>query len=115
MQTVLTPFFVPEPTDYWFFSGDSFEHSFGTAYGSKGHIIVVTRDFGDANFIDWDAKTNTMSVAAGATDPSMVGEYSCVIRLTDTSVQTTTDTNYQTYTFKVTIYQKIGDSTAPTD
>jgi len=45
----------------------------------------------------------------------MVGEYSCVIRLTDTSVQTTTDTNYQTYTFKVTIYQKIGDSTAPTD
>lgn len=61
--TVVTPFFIPEPTDLWFFSGGYFDHSFGKVYGSTGHAFAVTVDFGDAaSFVDWDSSTNTMSV-----------------------------------------------------
>lgn len=62
------PFFIPTPTDMWFYSGDKFIKSFGPTYGQVNHVITVSYDFGKASaFMQWAAATNTISVSAEST------------------------------------------------
>ena len=49
------PFFVPTPTDLWFYAGDTFVKGFGPAYDTDTHTVTVKPDFGNAaRFIFWD-------------------------------------------------------------
>jgi len=62
------PFFIPTPTDMWFYNGDKFIKSFGPTYGQANHVITVSYDFGKASgFMQWAATTNTISVSAEST------------------------------------------------
>jgi hypothetical protein len=42
------PFFIPEPTDIWFYASDKFVKGFGPTYDSELNKVTVTHDFGKA-------------------------------------------------------------------
>jgi len=107
------PYFVPTPTDIWFYAGDNFVKGFGPAYDNEGDAVTVKTDFGNAaRFIFWDKLSNTITVPVNATNGADIGEYPLSISLTDnraTSVAFSGETFFGnvTYHFTLRIYRKI--------
>ena len=42
------PYFVPAPTDIWFYASDKFVKGFGPTYDNEGNVVTITYDFGKA-------------------------------------------------------------------
>lgn len=66
------PFFVPEPYDLVFNTGNAFNHTFGPAYDIEGNNIEVRVQFDkdSREFATFDSFTNSIIVQANATDES---------------------------------------------
>ena len=65
----LAPYFVPDPSgDLVAYVGKPFEHTFGRAFDFEGDQVTVRAELGSASkFVKFDPKTNSLSIAAGAT------------------------------------------------
>ena len=106
------PFFIPEPTDVWFYASDKFVKGFGPTYDNEGNLVTITYDFGKAqSFIIWDKQQHAINVPLNATSDNDIGIYPMTITLTDDAKTDAGFTNVSwygnvTYSFNLRVLKK---------